>query len=334
MLGGTGLLGQRAGAEFVARGHEVVSLARHPMPSDAPLLGVVEHRLIDAFAADEADMTRALHGCEALVYALGPDDRSEVRGDPTEFFRTNLVETTERTVRAACRAGVGKVVLTGSYFATWERMHPDYGFASRHPYVAARIEQSARAVAAGERFGASVSVLEIPYVFGTIRGEGKRWKELLFDRVRGPVVFFPTGGTSVITSVQAGQAMAGAVERGAHGARYPLNDIDLTWRELLSHGLEAMGRRPPIIGVPRWMAEFAARSMGRSLAARGLSSGLDPDHLIRDIMTQHMYVDATESREVLRYRPGGVPQAIRAVVREAYGLSRESGSGTLHPSRH
>ena len=215
------------------------------------------------------------------------------------------------------------MVVLGSYFTAWERMHPDAGFASRHPYVTARVDQSNRAIAAGGEFGAEVCVLEIPYVFGTIRGEGKRWKEMLFDRLRHPIVFFPTGGTSVVTSVQVGQAVAGALERGEHGGRYPLNDIDLTWRELLSHALEAMGRRPPIVGVPAWMAEFAARSMGRSLEGRGLTSGLDPRYLIRDIMVQHMYVDATESRDVLRYRPGGVPQAIRAVVREAYGITHD-----------
>lgn len=293
------------------------------MRADAPLLGIVEHRILDAFAADDHTLVRAFSGCEALVYALGPDDREEVAGDPTEFFETRLVETTERVVRAACRAGVRRVVVLGSYFCTWERMHPDLGFASRHPYVAARVAQAERAVAAGEEFGARVSVLEIPYVFGTIRGEGKRWKTLLFDRLRGPVVFFPTGGTSVVTSVQVGQAVAGAVERGEHGARYPLNDIDLTWRELISHVQEATGRRAPIVGVPRWLAEYAARSMGRSLASRGLSPGINPKYVIRDIMTQHMYVDASHSREVLRYRPGGVPQAIWAVAREAYGITDE-----------
>lgn len=293
------------------------------MRADAPLLGIVEHRILDAYSADERTMTRAFNGCEALVYALGPDDRDEVTGDPAEYFQTRLVETTERAVRAACRAGVNRVVVLGSYFATWERMHPDLGFAARHPYIAARVAQSERAVAAGQEFGATVSVLEIPYVFGTIRGEGKRWRSMLFDRVDGPVVFFPTGGTSAVTSVQVGQAVAGAIERGEHGARYPLNDIDLTWRELISHVQEALGRRAPIIGVPAWVAEFGARAMGRSLKAKGLTSGIDPKYVIRDIMMQHLYVDASRSREVLRYRPGGVPQAIWAVVREAYGITDE-----------
>lgn len=291
------------------------------MPADAPLLGVVEQRLLDVFSADETQLQRAFAGCDVLVYALGPDDREEVEGDPAAYFQTRLVETTERVVRAACRVGVRKVVVLGSYFTAWDRMHPDRGFASRHPYVAARLAQSERAIDAGQEFGASVCVLEIPYVFGTIRGEGRRWKKILLDRFRGPLVFFPTGGTSVVTSVQVGQAVAGAVERGAHGARYPLSDIDLTWRELIAHVQEALGRRAPIIGVPGWVAEFAARRMGRSLKARGLSSGIDPAWVIRDIMTQHMYVDAVESREVLRYRPGGVPQAIWAVVRESYGIT-------------
>ncbi len=321
VLGGTGLLGQRASAELVARGHDVFSVSRNPIPPGRRRLVEVEQRCADIVAADTATLRKVLSGADALVYALGPDDRCQVRGDPAAFFQACLVETTERVIRVAGATGVERIVLLGSYFTTWERMHPDSGFASRHPYVQARVDQLAAAVAAAGEAGVRLCVLEIPYVFGLIDGEGQRWRELLFDRTSKPVVLFPTGGTSVITSIQVGEAVAGALQRGEHGACYPLSDIDLTWREILSHVLQARGKtRTPIFGAPAWLTQLGVRSMARSLEARGLRSGLDPRYVVRDVLTQHMYVDATESRDVLRYTPGGVPQAIRALVRDAYGL--------------
>lgn len=144
------------------------------------------------------------------------------------------------------------------------------------------------------------------------------WKEWVFERVRSsPVVMYPGGGTSAVTATQVGEAVAGAVERGAGGTAYPLSDEDLTWRAMLTTVVGAMGRRSPVVTVPWWMGEPEAWRMGRALT-KGKDSGVSPRWLMRDIMRQHMYVDASRSLAELGWTRGGVHAAITQTVHDSY----------------
>lgn len=322
ILGGTGLLGQHAAVALLERGHEPTLVGTGHDVELLPGLGAVPRVRLDAFASPEALLRSVFEGHEALIYALGPDDREPRPAPAASFFQRMLVEQTERILTAAREAGVTRAAVCGSYFATWERMHAGTGFADRHPYVRARVDQTRRAVAAGggqAGGGVDVCVLAIPYVFGVVPGREPMWKEWLYDRLRAmPVVFYPTGGSSVVTAAQVGEALAGAIEAGAHGGRYPLADEQLTWASLLGLILPRLGKSPRVVGVPRLLAEPTARSLGRDLARRGMESGVAPAFLMRDIMYAEMFVDPAESQRVLGYRPGGVEAAIAASVAASY----------------
>ncbi len=319
IVGGTGLLGQHSAVAALARDHHVRLLARHATQDVLPELADVPCTVADAGALSQEEWVRLLHGIDVVVYALGPDDRTMHPAPVSEFYARELVDRTEAVVAAARIAGVTRVVVLGSYFTTWARSHPD--FAARHPYVTARLDQARRAIAAGGGGGdgTQVCVVEIPYVFGVVPGRVPMWKEWVFDRVRAmPIVFYPRGGSSAVTARQVGDVVAAACERGRHGQPYPVSDIDLSWPQMLRTILDAMGRRRPVVTIPRWLAEPTAWSMGRALARRGLESGIDPRWLMRDLMYTEMYVDASLTESELGFQRGGVTDAIVETVAASY----------------
>ncbi len=335
VLGGTGLLGYAAVRALRDRGATVRVVAREATPAVAdrlPGLSGIPLHALDAFRCPDEALAELLTGSDALAYCLGPDDRTSPPAPAAGFYRTWLVNQTERVCRIAREVGVRRIVVLGSYFATWDRMHPELDIASRHPYVRARVEQAARAVAAGGgrvSGGADVCILEIPYVFGALPGVVPFWKEWLFEPLRAmPVALFPNGGTSVVTSRLVGEAVTAALlgpadrpgaQTWSHGRRFPLSDAQLTWPQLLRIALDAMqltDRR--IVTVPRMAAELGTWSLAARTRREGREAGLDPRWVMRDIICRRLWVDDTESRAALGYRGGGVAAAIAETVRAAY----------------
>lgn len=322
VLGGTGLLGQHTAAQLLRLGHHVRLFALDQPPVMLP--GVADCEVIfgNAWEITDDELATVFTGYDGLVYALGPDDRQPCPAPAQQFFQRQLVAATERVVRVARASGMTRAVICGSYFAAWDRMNRGSGFAQRHPYVAARLSQTHRAIQAGggrRCGGLDVCVLEIPYVFGTVPGLVPFWREFLFDRVlNSPVVAYPDGGSSVVSATQVGQAAAAAVLVGQHGARYPLADLQLRWPQLLELIAGELGVRRKIVTVPRWVAEPAAQAMGREMSGNGLEPGINPQYLMRDIMYARIFVDPAESLRRLRYQRGGVVEAIAESVRASY----------------
>lgn len=318
VIGATGLLGHAAAVQLLARGHEPTLISRTPPRAPQPLVEGAERAHVDVWAASAEEVRAVLAGHDAVVYALGPDDRTAPPRPALDYFRRHLVDDCTRVLALAREAGVRRAVVLGSYFTAWARQRPDIDMVGHHPYVRARQEQL-DAVLAMDSPTFATMVLEIPYVFGTVPGQVPTWKEWIFDRVRSsPVVLYPAGGTSAVTSTQVGEAIAGAVERGVGGTAYPLSDEELTWRSMLQTVVRAMGRRSPVVAVPWWLAEPEAWRMGLALARQGKDSGVSPRWVMRDIMRQHMYVDAPRSLAELGWTRGGVHEAIARTVHDSY----------------
>lgn len=315
VVGGTGLLGHATGIELLRQGHSVTLAGL--APADLPGVEGADWWFGDLHGLADEALLELLSGFDAMVYALGPDDREHVAPPASAFFQRALVDASARIVGLARRAGVRRAVVCSSYFVSWARTHP--GFAERHPYVQARVDQKRRCVEeAGETL--TVSFLEIPYVFGhNLPGRPHQWRELLFDRVRsGPFALYPVGGTTVTSVETVARAAVAALGRAAPGETFPVGDADMTWAELVGEIRAAMGRSRTVIGVPRWLAEPQAAAMGRQLASEGLDSGLDPAWLMRDLMYQRMFVDHAGTRTRLGLPVGDVIASIRDSVADAY----------------
>jgi dihydroflavonol-4-reductase len=318
IAGGTGLLGYHGALELLHRGHDVRTAA---LPDIAlgqwwPSQIQVEHA--DLFALDARALSRLMEGCDALVYALGPDDRETPPAPAYAYFHERLVLGSGRVIAAAREAGVRRCTVLGSYYATFQREWPRKRLADHHPYVRCRVEQAERAMAEGHGRMA-VNVLELPYIFGAMPQRVPLWKKLLFDPLRRmPVILYPDGGSAMTTAEHVGQAIAGAVERGGDGERHPIGDENLTWDEMLHTMLDALGLQKRIVHLPALVGMLFGYAQRRGDARRGRERGLNHGVLFRDTMSERMYLDPVPSSQALGHDCGGVREAIAATVRACY----------------
>lgn len=315
IAGGTGLLGYHTALECLKRGHSVRALAIPDVelgdwyPRDIELL------YGDVFALREEELARMIEGCEGFVWAVGPDDRVTPPAPAYGFFHERLVVKCAHAVRAAGLAGVRKCAVLNSYFATFDRLHPEWSLAGRHPYIRCRVEQAEAAIAAGGG-GLDVCMLELPYIFGTMPGRMPLWKGVLVDRLRSMgTVLFPRGGTAMIAAEHVAEAVCGALERGKHAARYPVSDVNMEWKEMLLRMLRAMGDGKRVVYVPKALARLAGYGMRAEHGRQGLESGLDPVRLFGDILCRFLYLDAEPARKELGFGSGGIEEAIAETAR-------------------
>ena len=320
IIGGTGLLGYHAMIEALRKGHAVMSLALPDMRLEGWFPGEAVARYGDVFTMRDDELAAALRGCEALIYAIGPDERIIPRAPAYDFFHERLVEGCGRVLACARQAGIRAAAVCNSYFATFDRTWPGARLAERHPYIKCRVEQAARCLAEG-RGAMRVAILELPYIFGMMPARVPLWKDVLFERLKrlNPILY-TDGGSAMITAEHVGQALVGAVERGADG-RFPIGDINMRWKDMLALICRAMGLRRRIIILPGALAFLPAlygKRVQRQEQAKGLEAGLDHGRVFHDILRRFMYIDAGESVRALGYGCGGVKQAIAETVRACY----------------
>jgi nucleoside-diphosphate-sugar epimerase len=318
VVGGTGFLGYHSILVGLERGHSFGSLALDDIPLGGWFPVEVALTFGDVFAMSEEALTKIFAGSDALIYAVGPDDRVVPPAPAYEFFHARLVDACEKTVAAARKAGVKRCVILNSYFAYFDRIWPEKKLAARHPYIRCRVEQAERAVAAGGDT-MDVMILELPYIFGSMPLRVPIWKDVILDRfAKGRVVFFPKGGTNMLAVRHVGEAVIGALERGRHGARYPVGDENHTFKEMLELLLDAKGTPKKIMTVPGCFAQFAGIFITMKYRRKGLESGLDIRYLLRDIMSEPFYFDPEESAKALGYGRGGLKEAIEDTIRACY----------------
>jgi len=318
IIGGTGLLGYHASLELLRRGYEVTVLALPDIELKEwfPEQITVIHKNVFTISNDE--LCKHLDGFYSLVYAMGPDDRTVPDAPADLFFKEKLVQTSARVFEAARCAGIKRAVLLGSYFAYFHRKWPHLNLDKKHPYIRARIEQTkAVLVASGSEM--ETMILELPYIFGTMPERMPLWKEVFFDRLlKMNPVFYPDGGTSMICVENVAEAIAGAIAHGKAGARYPIGDTDIRWKEMFTIMFNAIGVRRRIIHVPHWMAAPAGMVMTRRNRKNGKESGIHLKHVFKDILSRDFFLEAVHSADVLGYGSGNVRAAIAKTAKACF----------------
>lgn len=312
IFGGSGLLGSHTAREALARGHEVTILSRS---GGAGPEGVRALRG-ELGAMGEGELEAALAGQDAIVYALGLDDRADLPRPAYRALREDHVERCLSAIAAARRAGARKFVVFGSYFTHFDREHPELGLASSHPYVRSRKEQL-EAVLAEAGPGFDTFVLEIPYVIGAMPGRVPPWS-FLFDMLspRGKkALFFARGGSAAVTATQVGEAAIGAIEGAPTGA-YPLGGENFTWPELARRfwfvrGLVDTSLAP----LPEWLFAAFGSLSGLWLAARGKERGLDIRRFAA-FQYAEAFVDPEPAMRALGYGHDDYEAALASMVEE------------------
>jgi len=118
ITGGNGFVGSQLTRALAQNGHKVVQIARNRRPSDEmnpnPLVS-----FIPASVDDEDALAKAFEGCASVAHLAGIN-----REVGTQTFEGIHVEGTRKTVAAAKRAGVQKIVLS-----SFLRSRPECGSA-------------------------------------------------------------------------------------------------------------------------------------------------------------------------------------------------------------
>jgi nucleoside-diphosphate-sugar epimerase len=324
IVGGTGLLGYHAALELLKREYQVTALALE----DVDLKGWYPEEIqvvhADVFTIPPEQLIALMKGHHAMVYAMGPDDRSIPEFPASRFFREKLVDTSARVFDAARRAGVKRSVLLGSYFHHFHRLMPHLGLAVRHPYIKARIEQETAVLDVAGK-GMDVMILELPYIFGTMPNRVPLWKEVFFDRLlKMNPVLYPNGGTSMICVENVAEAIAGAISKGVHAQRYAIGDQNLQWKEMFAIMFGAIGVRRRIIHIPYWTAAMAGRYMMFRERRRSREPGLNLAYIFRDIISRDFFLEPAQTAALLGYGSSDIREAIAETARACFPLGYKS----------
>jgi nucleoside-diphosphate-sugar epimerase len=315
ITGGSGYVGRNLIRHFVARGHEVVALARTTASAE-----VVRALGAEPFAGDllGADLAAGMAGCRALVHAAADTDHG--RGTDRQL-RTN-VEGTRRAFEAARRAGVSRAVHISSESVLLDgrplvNATEDYPFPRRPAGAYSRTkgeaERTALSLAAP---GFEVVAVRPRFVWG--RDDTTALPQLVAAAASGGFAF--VGGGRYRTSTTHVANLCEGVERalawGRSGAAYFITDGEpVEFRSFVTRLLATQGITPPDRSVPRPLLKGIAR-LGDLLSA--VSGGrITPPINLQSFATSAVEVtlDITRARAELGYHPVIAPDEGLAELR-------------------
>ena len=292
MIGGTGLLGSAAAAEFIKRGHSVKSVALPPLPEGAPIPEEMELVFGNYLELSDAELTEMMTGCDCFVFAAGVDERVEFPAPVYDYYTKYNIDPVRRLLTVAKSVGIKNSVILGSYFSYFAKEHPEMELTKKHPYIRSRIEQEEVALSFAKDGEMDVSVLELPYIFGTQPGRKPVWVILIEQLSNmGPITMYPKGGTTMVTVRQVAEVIVGAAERNKGGNAYPVGYYNLTWDEFLHIVHKAMGQpNRKIIHIAKWMFKMYGVHMMNEYKKRNVESGINAVDLA-EIMCMNTFID-------------------------------------------
>jgi nucleoside-diphosphate-sugar epimerase len=261
VTGGSGFVGRNLIAALVARGDQVVALARSDgAAATVAALGATPAR---GDLGDVEAMGRAMAGCAAVLHAAAHVNQ---HGTRAEFVIAN-VDGTRHVLAAARAAGVARLVHVGTeaVLADGEpivRADETRPMTTRpaglYPETKAAAE---RLVVAAARDGLATVVIRPRLIWG--RGDTSVLPEMI-AAVRAGKFAWVGGGRYLTSTCHVANVVEGALlalERGRSGEAYFLTDgAPVEFRGFVTAMMAAHGVDPGTRSVPRWLARAIAAS--------------------------------------------------------------------------
>ena len=260
VIGASGFLGSHVTRQLVNHGAEVRVMLRRTSSTKGIDDLAVERCYGDVF--DDTALRAAMAGCDVVYYCV-VDARMWLR-DPAPLFRTN-VEGLRHVLDAAVEANLGKFVYTSttgtlaiseSRPVTEDDPHNwDHGGA----YIEARRAGEELVLSYARAKGLPGVAMCISTTYGPGDWAPTPHGSLLAMVAKGRFPFYFGYSAEVVGIEDAARAMLLAAERGHSGERYIVSDKYLSVREVHEIAADAVGRRPPRIGIPMPMLSAGAR---------------------------------------------------------------------------
>lgn len=300
LTGGSGVIGRALVARLVARGDEVVALARSGEAERS--LQDRGARVVRGDALDDQALARGMDGCSVAFNVAGINSLCVANRRPME--RLN-VEGPVIAVRAAQAAGVRRLVHTSSAATIGEPPGTVGNEQTAHrgwylsTYERTKTEGERAALAAAREHGQDLVCVNPSSVQGPGRagGTGRFLLAFLDGRLR---VFVPTT-VSLVDIQDCVEGHLLAAERGVDGQRYLLNGMTLTISEALTMAGEVAGvqRDPRLLPPP--VATVGAAIVERSFRLVRRNPPVCRE-MVRTLLHGHRYDGSRASRELgLRY---------------------------------
>jgi dihydroflavonol-4-reductase len=304
LTGGSGFVGGALIDALRDRGDHVVALAR----SDAAAAAVRERgaEVARGDILDEDAVAAAMAGCELVFHVAGVNTLCP--SDPVALFHVN-VRGTEAVVRAAARAGVGRVVHTSSAAALGEARGTvgDENSPHRGSYLSAyersKHEGEIAAFEAARHVGVELVSVNPSSVQGPGRSAGTG--RILIAYLNGRLKAFVDTQLSFvdIRDCTAGHLLA--AERGRPGERYVLNGATLASPEALEIVGELTGVRERPRMLPGVLASVAAAIVEDAFLIAGRTPPFCRE-MVRTLLHGHRYDGSRATRDLgLAYTPIG-----------------------------
>ena len=264
---------------------------------------------------DPASLECAVAGCSVVFHVAG--DYRLWASDPRELYDSN-VEGTRNLLRAACKAGVERVVYTSTVGAigippgglgdeatpvTIGDMKGDY---KRSKFLA---EQVALERA---KNGADVVIVNPTAPMGDHDFKPTPTGQIVLDFLNGALPAYIDTGLNVVDARDAAEGHWLACERGRAGERYILGSENLTLAEILGRLAALAHRPPPRLRLPYFLAWCA----GASATAIANLSGSPPHISLESVRMarKKMWVTHAKAARELGYQPAPAAQALARAV--------------------
>jgi dihydroflavonol-4-reductase len=302
VTGASGFIGGALTTRLLERGDEVVGLAR----SDAAAAKVAARgaEVARGDLLDEESMASGMAGCDSVYHVAGVN--SHCPPDPDMQLRVN-VGGAAAAVRAAARAGIGRMVYTssaaslgepagtvgtedcthrGSYLSVYDR--------SKHEG-----EQAVFAVA--EETGVEVVAVNPSSVQGPPRTGGNG--AIIIAYLNGKLPAFVETQVSIVDVQDCVEGHLLAAERGEPGRRYVLNGATVSSVQAMELVSELSGVRDRVRMIPPTIARAAVAIAESAYRARGKTPSICRAR-VRTILHGHRYDGSRATRELgLEYTP-------------------------------
>lgn len=304
VTGAAGFLGSNLVRVLSDRGLRCRGLVRASSPKEilAPWAAAVD--LVEGDLHDPAVALAACADIDLCLHAAGTNDMGKTQAEMREI----LVPTTTNLLAACRRQGVAKVVVISSCETLGVSSSPERLLDETAPYdprhaellFAAPYHEVEQAVAREVAAGLDVSLINLLYVMAP----GDRGQ--LFDQIlaMGRFAFALAGGFSLSHVDDVVAALLAAGQHGRPGERYMLAGENVTYREFTRRLRARVGKRGPVVTIPRAVARIAARLPGvtRTMREVLLYAG------------NYLYYDCTKAERELGYRAATLDRVIDDVL--------------------